>query len=268
MRRIFKILSGLLAGCVIFLSMLYYLQEKLIFLPSSLADSHVYSFEEPFEEFFITAADGAKLNALHFKREKPLGVILYFHGNAGNLSRWGEVAQELVRLNYDVVVMDYRTYGKSTGELSENALLQDAQLFYEYVSESYNKNEIIVFGRSLGTAMASHLASTNSISLLILETPFYSLLDVAKERFPILPVTSLVKYPFKSHEYLKSANCPIVIFQGDEDNVVPIASAKKLFQSLDGKEVEFITIKGGKHNDLNTFPSYQKGLQRYLLPGN
>ncbi|MBT8291109.1 MAG: lysophospholipase, partial [Muriicola sp.] len=157
--------------------MLYYLQEKLIFLPTKLDNQYQYSFEEPFEEFFITRPDGAILNALHFKRDNPRGVILYFHGNAGNLDRWGEEVLGLVRRNYDLVVMDYRTYGKSSGKLSETALLEDAQAFYDYVAEINDKKKIILFGRSLGTAMASYLSSRNQASMLILETPFYSLLD-------------------------------------------------------------------------------------------
>ena len=126
---------------IIFGTMIYFLQEKLIFLPTSLSQNHEYQFSEPFEEFFLQSNDGARLNALHFKRKDPLGVILYFHGNAGNLDRWGEIGMSLSRsLNYDVVIMDYRTYGKSKGYLSEEALHADGQLFYDYVSKQYEEN--------------------------------------------------------------------------------------------------------------------------------
>ncbi len=246
--------------------MLYFLQEKLIFLPSKLPADYSFSFEAPFEEFYLTTKDGAKLNALHFKREDPAGVILYFHGNAGDLSRWGEVVQYFVKLNYDVVVMDYRTYGKSTGSLSESALLNDAELFYEYVSERFRNEKIVLYGRSLGSAMASYLVSKHSPSLLVLETPFYSLLDVAQDRFPILPMNSLLKYQFRSYEYLQASNCPILILHGDQDKVVPIHSAKKLFQSLEGKNAEFITILGGEHNNLSTFKSFRKTIDTLLIP--
>lgn len=246
--------------------MLYFLQEKLIFLPSKLPADYIFSFDESFEEFYISTDDGAKLNALHFKNKNPHGVILYFHGNAGDLSRWGQEVQFLVKLQYDVVVMDYRTYGKSTGTLSESALLKDARLFYDYVASQYSEQEVIIYGRSLGSAMASYLAATVSPSLLILETPFYSLLDVAQNRFPILPVNSLLKYQFKSHQYLQEAHCPIVIFHGDKDGVVPLASAKKLYQSLDGKNVKFIVIEGGEHNDLSSFPRYKNTITSLLIP--
>ncbi|NNC61676.1 MAG: alpha/beta hydrolase [Eudoraea sp.] len=266
MRKFVKVILGLTAGILIVLSMLYYLQEKLIFLPTKLDNQYQYSFEEPFEEFYITRPDGARLNALHFKRDNPRGVILYFHGNAGNLDRWGEEVLGLVRRNYDLVVMDYRTYGKSSGKLSETALLEDAQAFYDYVAAINDDKRIILYGRSLGTAMASYLSSSNQASMLILETPFYSLLDVAKERFPILPVDLLMKYPFRTHLYLQDANCPIVILQGDKDRVVPISSALKLFRSLEGKQRTFVKIEGGSHNNLKTFDDYQLVLNKLLIP--
>lgn len=260
-----RVLLGLVAAVLIILTMLYFLQEKLIFLPSKLPANYSYSFDEPFEEFNLTSNDGAKLNALHFKREDPIGVILYFHGNAGDLSRWGEVAQYFVKLNYDVVIMDYRTYGKSTGSLSERALLSDAQLFYQYVATLYKEEDIIVYGRSLGTALASYLVSEHSPSLLVLETPFYSLLDVAQDRFPILPMNSLLKYQFKSYEYLKSARCPIVILHGDQDRVVAIQSSEKLYRSLEGKDAEYVIIEGGEHNNLSAFKTYRDAIDILLI---
>ena len=260
-----RVLLGLMAGVLIILTMLYFLQEKLIFLPSKLPANYSFSFDEPFEEFYLTTDDGAKLNALHFKRKDPKGVILYFHGNAGDLSRWGQVVQYFVKLNYDVVVMDYRTYGKSTGSLSELALLSDAQLFYKYVSERYKEEEIILYGRSLGTAMASYLVSMYTPSLLVLETPFYSLLDVAQDRFPILPLNYLLKYQFKSYQYLRTANCPILILHGDQDKVVPIYSSEKLYHSLEGKDAEYIIVEGGEHNNLSAFQTYRDAIDSLLI---
>jgi len=139
--------------------MLYFFQEKIIFLPSKLPQDYSYSFSEPFKEFNLAAKDGAKLNGLHFKRENPKGVILYFHGNAGDLARWGEIATFFAQKEYDIVVMDYRTYGKSTGKLSEDALFKDAQLFYDYTLDKYKEEDIIVYGRSLGASIATYTAS-------------------------------------------------------------------------------------------------------------
>ena len=174
------------------------------------------------------------------KRKNPKGVMLYFHGNAGDLSRWGTIAEYFVAKHYDVLVMDYRTYGKSTGKLSEQTFYDDAQFCYDYLLKSYSENEITIYGRSLGTGISTFLASKNKPKQLILETPYYSILDVAKQRFPIFPVSSLLKYKFPSHEFIKKVNCPITIFHGTEDAVVPYTSAEKLKAVVPDKDILFI----------------------------
>ncbi len=247
--------------------MLYFFQEKLIFLPTKLATEYQYSFSEPFEEIFLTAKDGAKLNAIHFKRENPKGVILYFHGNAGDLSRWGTIVTFFVEKDYDVIVMDYRTYGKSKGILSEKALHEDAQMFYNYALKYYRENRITVYGRSLGTGIATKLASQNLPNKLILETPYYSLLDVAKERFPFLPLKWLLKYKLNSSESIKNVRCPITVFHGTEDSVIPYKSGKRLFDSIPIREKKMYTIEGGEHNSLVAYDVYLEGINAVLGAG-
>ncbi|AWX46056.1 Monoacylglycerol lipase ABHD12 [Flagellimonas maritima] len=244
--------------------MIYFLQERLIFLPSQLPADYEYSFSQDFEEVFLNNEDGAKLNAVHFKVEEPKGLILYFHGNAGDLSRWGYIASGFTELGYDVLVMDYRTYGKSTGVLSEKGLYGDAQLFYNYAMKRYNESEIIVYGRSLGATIASHLASKNEPSKLILETPFYNLLDVAQDRFPILPLKHLLKYKMTSNEYVQDVKAPIRIFHGTADKVVSYDSGKKLFEAIPHSDKKLYTIEDGNHNNLIEFENFRKGIQKEL----
>lgn len=244
--------------------MLYFLQEKLIFLPTKLDQGYEYVFDQPFTEFFLNSEDGASLNALHFRKENPKGVILYFHGNAGDLSRWGKITSFFVEKNYDVIVMDYRTYGKSTGKLSEEALYADAQLFYDYALKHYEEDKITVYGRSLGTGIATYIASKNRPDKLVLETPYYSLIEVAKGRFPFLPVQTLMKYKIPSNEFIKKVNCPITIFHGTDDVVVPYDSGKSLFDCIEHSKKQFITIDSGLHNDLIEFDAYQTGIEAVL----
>lgn len=172
MRKYKKAVWFLFLIYVMISASLYFLQEKLIFLPTPLEQEYVFKFEHDFEEVFLSAADGAVINALHFKANDPKGIVLYFHGNAGNLSRWGEITGFFVDLDYDVFVMDYRTYGKSTGDLSEQVLYDDAQMCYDHVLKHYKASDISIYGRSLGTGMATFLASKNEARQLILETPF------------------------------------------------------------------------------------------------
>lgn len=244
---------------------LYFIQEKLLFLPTVLEQDYQFNFGYNFEELTLESDDGAKLNALHFKVENPKGVILYFHGNAGDLSRWGIIAEFFVEKQYDVLTMDYRTYGKSTGKLSETVFYSDAQLFYNYLKKSYDENNITLYGRSLGTGIATHLASKNNPKQLILETPYYSITDIAKSRFPFFPVEKLLKYKFSSYQFISDVKSPITMFHGTDDLVVSYQSAKKLFEASPKEQTTFITIKGGNHNNLVDFEAYQLTISK-LLP--
>ncbi|WP_246454649.1 alpha/beta hydrolase [Hyunsoonleella aquatilis] len=238
-------------------ALMYFMQEKLLFLPTVLEQNYQFQFNHNFEEINLEADDGASLNAIHFKVENPKGVLLYFHGNAGDLSRWGTVVEFFVAKGLDVLIMDYRTYGKSTGKLSEATFYSDAQLFYDYLKEDYKESDITVYGRSLGTGIATYVASKNAPKQLILETPYYSMAHVAKARYPILPVDSLLKYQFPTFEFIQNVECPIVMFHGTDDHVIPYESAEKLYDTSPKKRTKFITIKDANHNNLIDFEAYR-----------
>jgi pimeloyl-ACP methyl ester carboxylesterase len=263
-RRLKKILIAIASLYVIVFVALYFFQEKIIFMPEKLLQDYTYSFPGNFEEFNLKTDDGATLNALHFKVEDPKGVVLYFHGNAGELSRWGIVVQKFVEMQYDVVVMDYRMYGKSTGKRSENALYSDAQLFYDYVRHRYPEDQIVVYGRSLGTTFATYVAAKNHPRKLILEAPFYSLDEVARERFPIYPVSWFLKYHFPTYKYLKQVKCPVVIFHGTDDYTVNYKNSQNLSKLLPKDQLLFVTIPGGSHNTLTQSTIYKERLLEEL----
>ena len=243
---------------------LYFLQEKLIFLPTTLEQSFKYEFNYPFKELFLKTDDKAIINALHFKVQQPKGVILYFHGNAGDLNRWGKITEFLVEKQYDVLVIDYRTYGKSIGPLSEQALYNDAQFCYDYLLKQYQESDIVLYGRSLGSGIASYLASRNKPRQLILETPYYSLFDFARKRFPVFPLKLLMKYEMPSYKYIKQISCSITMFHGTHDSIIPIESAIKLHEEAQNKNVSLIIIEGGKHNNLIDFEVFHNHLNKIL----
>lgn len=136
------------------------------------------------------------------------------------------------------MVIDYRNYGKSSKTLSEAGLYHDALFCYDWlIAQDYKK--IISYGRSLGCAMASYMASTLQVSHVILETPFYNIADVAQRRFPIFPVQKLIKYHFPNNEFARQINAPVTIIHGTSDRVVPIKSALKLYR-LYGENAVFI----------------------------
>lgn len=263
-RRLKKFLIVIASLYVLVFIGLYFLQEKMIFMPDSLPQDFTYNFPGNFEEINLKTEDGAKLNALHFKVENPKGVVLYFHGNAGELSRWGIVVQKFVDLQYDVLVMDFRTYGKSTGKLSQIELYNDAQLFYDYLFQSYFEDEISVYGRSLGTTFATYVAAKNHPKQLILEAPFYSLDDVAGHRFPIYPVSWFLKFHFPTYQYFSEVSCPITIFHGTEDSVVNYKNSEKLSKIKTKEKLNFIIIPEGTHHNLDDYAVYKKTLNSIL----
>ena len=264
LRRRFKIVVYILFSLYMIIgTSLFFFQEKLLFLPTSLAQDYEFEFSVPFEEVFLNTDDGSKLNAVHFKIESPKGVILYFHGNAGDLQRWGEITAYFTQYNYDVLVMDYRTYGKSTGTLSETALYKDAQLFYDYALNTYPENKIVIYGRSLGTGIATKIAADNDPQQLILETPYSSIADVAKHRFPFFPVKLLLNYKLPTDQFIKDVSCPITIFHGTEDKVVPYKFGKQLVD-INLPNLNFITIEGGKHNNIRDYKIYRNVVEALL----
>jgi len=249
---------GLLCGVI------YFFQENLIFMPSVLPQEHVFQMKNSFEEINLKTSDGAQLNALHFKKETPKGVILYFHGNAGVLQGWGQIIEYFVDLNYDVIIMDYRGYGKSTGEKSMKHLYSDTELWYEYAKQYYNESEITVYGRSLGTTFATYVAAQHQPKKLILEAPFYSMVAIATSRFSFLPIKYLLDYKFPTYQYIEKVSCPITFYHGTYDNVIPYEQGNKLYESFNSDKKELIAIPNGGHNNLISFKEYTDSIAQEL----
>lgn len=245
-------------------TMIYFFQERLIFLPEELPQEFEFSFKYEFDEHFLTTPNDGNINLLYFKSQDPKGLIVYFHGNAGSLRRWGEVISPFVDLGYEVIISDYRGYGKSTGARSQENLLADAEAVYAFAKEIVPESKIILFGRSLGTGFASFLAGKSSPSKVILETPFYNLNDIARRRFLIFPSRWFLKYQLESNKYLKSAEAPIYFFHGTDDEIVAYESGKKLYESLPEYQGKLFTINGGAHNNLHSFESYWNHMKKVL----
>lgn len=238
--------------------------EQIVFRPTKLEDNYVFKFDVDFEELYFYPEKGATINALHFKAKNTKGIILYFHGNKDNLVRWGKIASGLLRFQYDVMVIDYRGYGKSEGERTEENLYSDALFCYSKMIEKHSPKEIILYGRSLGTGIASWLAGKVNPTKLILETPYYDMHDLIGSFVPQVLYKNKLKLKFRSYSYLQKTNFPILILHGTSDRVVPYKSGKKLYESITRTGVLFYTIVGGSHNDLSNFPDYWNEVQNFL----
>ncbi|MCB0401183.1 MAG: alpha/beta fold hydrolase [Flavobacteriales bacterium] len=241
----------------------YTFQEKLIFYPEKLSDKYQFHFEDDFEEFNVVTPDGESLNTLLFKVKDPKGVVFYHHGNAGNLEGWGARAVDFTSRGYDVLMYDYRGFGKSTGKIkNEKMLYGDALLIYKKLLYDYKERDVILYGTSLGTGIAAKLAHENHPRMLVLETPYFNFYDVSKFHYPYLPNSILLHYQFRTDKLLPDLEMPVYLFHGTEDETIPYHSSVRLEQ-LSGK-VKLFTIEEGSHSNLNTFHVYHEKLDEIL----
>jgi pimeloyl-ACP methyl ester carboxylesterase len=247
----------------IIVSFLYSVQQKLIFLPDTLAKDHTFQFDIPYDEFNLSHENGEQVNTLYFPSEESKALILYFHGNSKNLQHWGKYLPDLVNRGYDVLAIDYRGYGKSDGKASEIGMYEDADLLYNWATSKFPDKELILWGRSLGSGVASHLSTKQTAQKLVLETPFFNMTELVKTRFPVLIVPVEMKYKFPNNENIENIEMTTMIIQGTKDSIVPFKSAQKLKKILETED-HFFTIKGAGHRNLHEFNDYQAVLDEIL----
>ncbi len=261
MKILTKMLIVIFSAYIIVITIVFLFQDKFIFQSVKLSEKHQYSFDSLFDEYLIETADTEHINALHFKTKNTLtlGIIIYFHGNAGSLKRWGEYAIDFTNLGYDVLMIDYRGYGKSSGTPGEKALYQDAEFIWYWAKGKFDYSKWIIYGRSLGAAVATHLATKTNPDLLFLETPFDDLNGALAAK--LIPYK--FKYQFSNKDRIAKINCKKIIFHGTQDRVVPLSSALQL-KPLLGKDDQFIIIPKGGHKNLREFEIYQQKLKEFL----
>ncbi|MDO1446585.1 alpha/beta fold hydrolase [Rhodocytophaga aerolata] len=252
---------------LIFCSVFYFYQEKLIFYPEKIPASYRFTFSQPFQEHFIPAADGTHLHGVLFKADSSKGLVFFLHGNAGAVNTWGELASTYTRVGYDFFVLDYRGFGKSEGKLTdENQFFADVQTAYTYIKQAYAEETIVVIGFSIGTASAAMLAANNQPGRLILKAPYYSLLDLMQNISPVIYATLppfLFKYRFKTYEFIPRIQAPITIFHGDKDYVIYYGSSGKLQRHLKPTD-QVIVLPGQGHNGINENREYLRVLHTLL----
>jgi uncharacterized protein len=241
----------------------YFIQEKLIFKPEKLKQNFEYKYDVPFRELFFDVEPGVRINGLHFHKENPQGLILYFHGNTRSIKGWAKYSKDFYRYNYDVVLVDYRGFGKSTGKRSEGKLHNDMQFVYDTLKSEYPENHLIIYGRSMGSGFATKLAAENHPRYLILDAPYYSFKKVVERFLPILPVNWVLRYHLRTDIWIGAVTCPIYILHGTKDTLIPISHSEKLM-AKNPKRTTLIAIKNGRHNNLPNFPEYHNFIRDIL----
>jgi alpha-beta hydrolase superfamily lysophospholipase len=244
----------------------YFFQEKIIFHPEKLPPNHVFNFPIPFKEVNLAVTDEKTINIIRFTVPDSIckGIVLYFHGNRRNIERYAPFASNFTKNNYEVWMMDYPGYGKSTGERNEQVLYDDALLVYRMARASYSKDSIIIYGRSLGTGIAAQLASVRDCKRLILEAPYYSLDALFSHYAPVYPAHLMCKYHLPTYSFLQKVDAPVTLFHGNDDELIPYNNSRRLMK-IAKPGSELVTIDGAQHNNLNDFPLFHHKLDSILL---
>ena len=242
---------------VSFVGCIGFWQDQLIFFPDTIDEDEDLSWTGASEEIFVDVEDGARIHGLFFDSQGPsTGVVLYFHGNAGSVASWYRTALKLTEYDVDVFLIDYRTYGKSTGDLSEQGLYLDGKAAYNYLIErGYAPDSIVVHGRSLGSAIASSVAAEYPVGALILETPFVSLMGLVEELYPFLMPRRLLRYELDNHGRVADIDAPTWVVHGTDDEVIPLSHGRRVFEALPNGW-KMTVIEHGRHNNLMSFERY------------
>lgn len=246
---------------LLYISYIYFNQADMVFIHSSLTKEYKFNFQVPFEEKYIPSFDNSKQHGLLFKVDKPKGIIFYLHGNAGNVATWGEISNFYCSLGYDLLVLDYRSFGKSEGIIeNEEQILKDVALVFNSVTKAYQKK--IIIGYSIGTGIAANLASKQKAAMLILQAPYDNFERFTAEKVPFYP-NFLKKFHFETDKVIQKINYPIYIFHGNNDQLISLANSKRLKNILKPIDTLFI-LENQEHNGMNDNLDYQNKLKILL----
>lgn len=241
------------------------LQKQLLFWPKKLALDYQFHFDIPHEEIWLRSTDNVDINTILIRTKLDRkGVVLYFHGNADNLQRWGRYHHEFTDRGYDFFAMDYRGFGKSGGDIDEKKYYEDALMAYNWCLQNYSSDSIIIYGRSLGTGIAAELATKVPSKMLVLETPYTSIKAVLDYYFIGLPSpTKYIRYEFNTIQHIPKIKVPIIAFHGTKDIIIPYPTTIPLQKILESGHL-FVTIDGGGHKNLSHYSLFQSHLDQLI----
>ena len=248
------------------LTFLWWRQESLMFFPAPLPAHYELASAPDIREHTVDVP-GARLSVLQLKLPEPKGVVFYLHGNAGNLAGWFSNAEFYRAANFDLVMPDYRGYGKSTGAISDvQQLRDDMRAVWDVFSQQYRGKRLVLYGRSLGTALAAGLAEQLSREghppdLTVLVSPYSSLRELTAEVYPWVP-GALLRYPLDTGSHLPGIAGPVLLVHGDADKLIALRHSQRLQQVL--PSARLLVVPGAGHDDVHEFPLYREEFRRAL----
>ncbi len=244
----------------------YYRQESMLFFPEKVIWQTPKSIGLEYEEVILTTNDGVLITGWYVPAMDEKGVVLFCHGNAGNVSDRLDSIKIFHDLGQSVLIFDYRGYGRSSGKISENGTYLDAEAAWDYLIRTKHKSskDIVIFGRSLGGAVAAETALRKGPACLILESTFMSVPAIARKYYPWLPVGLIAKYRYATLDKIDAIRCPKLIVHSKDDEIIPFAHGWKIYEKAVPPK-EFLEIKGG-HNEgfMLSGDAYREGLGNFL----
>jgi fermentation-respiration switch protein FrsA (DUF1100 family) len=257
----------------VFAGFIYLMQPQLLYypnVPSRELTATPARIGLDYEAVTLQTEDGVRLSAWFIPHPAPRATLLFFHGNAGNLSHRLESIGLFHELGLAVFIIDYRGYGESEGDPTEAGTYRDAAAAWRYLVERRQiaAQEIVIFGRSLGAAIAADLASHTRPAALIIESAFTSVPNMAARLYPWLPVRWLSRYRYNTQHSLETITCPLLVIHSREDDIIPFSEGEQLFAHA-REPKQFLELHGG-HNDgfLVSREAYQRGLDEFLQRHN
>jgi fermentation-respiration switch protein FrsA (DUF1100 family) len=245
---------------------MYFQQPKMIFYPIRELYQTPADWGFDYENVIFNTADDVQLHGWYIPHKQSEHVLLFFRGNAGNISHRRDSIEIFHRLGLNIFIIDYRGYGKSKGRPGEQGLYQDADAAWHYLTEEkgFSANQIIIFGRSLGGAVAASLASGVQARGLILESTFSSAQDFARSVFPVLSRLVFMRYDFNTAEKIQRVHYPVLVLHSPDDEIMPFHLGEKVFQ-LAHQPKRFVSMKGDhNYGFIRSQPEYEQELAKWL----
>ena len=257
-------------GYGILLVAVYLFQSRLLFFPNITAgldaDLNPARVGLRYEGVFIDSTDGVRLHGWFIPAPNPRGVLLFLHGNAGNITHRLDSIALFHAQDLSVFIFDYRGYGKSSGRPSEDGTYDDAAAAWNYLinDRQLDAEGMLIFGRSLGASIATELATHVKPAGLIIESAFTSVPDIAAELYRFLPVRTLARFEFDTKKYIAGISCPLLVIHSIDDEIIPVRHGERLFEEAPEPKV-YLQIFGDHNNGfLLSGALYTEGLKHFL----
>ena len=247
----------------------YIMQADMIFYPDIAGRNLLTSPNDinlAYRDVALKAADGTQLHGWFIPAKGAQATLLFFHGNAGNISHRLDSIQLFHTLKLNILIIDYRGYGNSHGKISEQGSYQDAEAAWSWLinSQGITADKIIIFGRSLGASIATRLASQHTPAALILESSFSSVGAMGQYLYPYLPIQLISHFQYDTIDNIKAVSCPVLVAHSLDDEIIPYSEGRKVFEASHEPK-RFMQLRGG-HNDgfMVTGPAYIREMGAFI----